>query len=59
MVATTIKLIIFPIIQNPEKMKYTDQSQNVIIDKLSGLFGKIYIKEKQNRKVTIEWRKNP
>ena len=54
MVATTIKLIIFPIIQNPEKMKSTDQSQNVIIDKLSGLFGKIYIKEKQNRKVTIE-----
>ena len=32
-------------------MKFTDQSKNVIMDKLSALFGKIYIKEKQIRKV--------
>ena len=34
MVATTIKLIIFPTIRNSEKVRSTDQSQNVIIDKL-------------------------
>ena len=39
--AKTIKLIILPIIQNSEKNKFTEQSRNVIIDKLSGLFGKI------------------
>ena len=45
MAAKTIKLIISPIIKNSEKMKFTDQSKNVIIDKLEGLFWKIYIKE--------------
>ena len=39
--AKTIKLIILAIIQNSEKNKFTEQSRNVIIDKLSGLFGKI------------------
>ena len=34
MAAKTIKLIILPIIQNSEKMKFTDQSKIVIIDKL-------------------------
>ena len=34
MAAKTIKLIILSIIQNSEKMKFTDQSKNVIIDKL-------------------------
>ena len=57
--AKTIKLIILPIIQNSEKKKFTEQSRNVIIDKLSGLFGKIYIKEKQIRKVITQWEKNP
>ena len=57
--AKTIKLIILPIIQNSEKNKFTEQSRNVIIDKLSGLFGKIYIKEKQIRKVITQWEKNP
>ena len=51
MAAKTIKLIISPIIQNSGKMKFTDQSKYVSIDKSSGLFGKIYIKEKQIRKV--------
>ena len=36
MAAKTIKLIILPIIQNSEKMKFTDQSKNMIIDKLQG-----------------------
>ena len=39
------------------KMKFTDQSKNAIIDKLSGLFGKIYIKEKQIRKVITNEKK--
>ena len=34
MAAKTIKLIISPKIQNYEKMKFTDQSKNVIVDKL-------------------------
>ena len=35
MAGKTIKLIILTIIQNPPpKMKFTDQSKNVIIDKL-------------------------
>ena len=38
-------------------MKFTDQSKNAIIDKLSGLFGKIYIKEKQIRKVITNEKK--
>ena len=59
MAAKTIKLIISPIIQNSGKMKFTDQSKYVSIDKSSGLFGKIYIKEKQIRKVITKWQKNP
>ena len=34
MAAKTIKLIFLPKIKNSEKMKFTDQSKNVIIDKL-------------------------
>ena len=34
MAAKTIKLIISPIIQSSEKMKFRDQSKNVIIGKL-------------------------
>ena len=34
MAAKTIKLIISPIIQNSEKVTFTDQSKNVIPDKL-------------------------
>ena len=34
MAAKTIKLIVSPIIQIPEKMKNTDQSKNMILDKL-------------------------
>lgn len=53
-----IILIISLIIQNSEKMKLTDQNKNVIIDNLSGLFGKIYMKKKV-RKVITNWQKNP
>ena len=34
MAAKTIKLIISPIVQTSEKMKFTDQRKNVIIDRL-------------------------
>ena len=34
MAAKIIKLIIFPITQNSEKMKFKDQSKTVIVDKL-------------------------
>ena len=33
-------------------MKFTDQNKNVIIDKLSGLFGKIYMKKKVRKVIT-------
>ena len=59
MAAKSIKLIIPPIIQIPEKMKNTNQSKNMILDKLSGLFGKVYVKEKQIRKVITKGQKLP
>ena len=34
MAAKTIKLIILPITQNSKKIKFADQSKNVIIEKL-------------------------
>ena len=41
-------------------MKFTGQSKNVIIDKLQGLFGKTYVKMKNEiRKVIAKWQKNP
>ena len=54
MAAKTIKLIILPIIQNSEKMRFADHSKNVINDKSYGLLGKTYIKGKQIRKEIIK-----
>ena len=45
MAANTIKLIILSIIQNSEKMKFTDQSRNVILTNYKDCLGRFICKK--------------